>query len=255
MSSDNRRRSRTKSLPLSVNEADLNETIFVDKIEEDSDEKIYFDLEGENETDKSSKKPFPKAIKEIAQAQRLSSAKLGSSTSSSDLSSISSSSRPDSSTPSLFGSIYSIGEAVMSFIRGTLIIHIISHFVLGNGENDSNDDLNSSSDYRRCNKSKSFSFSSPKMAHNSENDDDSGSESSDAPDFDAPTVHFGNLDLQLSPKQQGKLLLAEPGRGKINFGKIHPFCNLIGRDFPQDEHVLSASDISSVTLSCNEFIS
>lgn len=94
------------------------------------------------------------------------------------------------------------------------------------------------------------------MAQTTHEAEDSDSDSSDAPDFNAPsiygqTIQFGDLDDQheLLSKQQGKLLLAEPGRGKIVFVKVGTFCKLIGREFPQDEQVLSASDISTVNTS------
>ena len=114
----------------------------------------------------------------------------------------------------------------------------------------------------RRNKSKSFSFSSPKTASRSALDDEESdyefdSDSSEAPDFNstsshAQTIQFGDHEqqqqAQQSAKHQSKLLSAEPGRGKIVFERVGPLCNLIGREFPQEEHVLSSSDISSVNI-------
>ena len=41
---------------------------------------------------------------------------------------------------------------------------------------------------------------------------------------------------------------AEPGRDKILFKECQGTCNLIGRDFPEEEHLLSSKDISSVII-------
>lgn len=83
--------------------------------------------------------------------------------------------------------------------------------------------------------------------------DNSDSDSSDAPDFNrSQTIQFGDQEdhqqQQNLAKQQSKLLMAEPGRGKIIFKRIEPFCRLIGREFPKEEHVLSSSDISTVRI-------
>lgn len=122
-SSDNRRRSRTQSLPPSpiaeVEENDPND--FIDKILED-EEQIHFDYEGDSETHKFSRNPFTVAKEEIAQARRLNEKMRisGELIESSELSPTSTSSNENSSNPSLLGSIYSMGEAVFSFIRGTV---------------------------------------------------------------------------------------------------------------------------------------
>ena len=139
-------------------------------------------------------------------------------------------------------------------------------------ETDSNDGISSASGHCH-NKSKSFAFSSPKMTATSslaaseiDEGSDLDSDSSDAPDFGTPSIHSHNDQSRdhrdqlnsSSPKHQSKILAAEPGKGKIVFGRVEPFCTLIGREFPEDEHVLSISNISTVKLKlfkeCFDFV-
>ena len=109
---DNRRRSRTQSLPLAPNEE--IETNYRENIK-DYDEKIEFD--GEGECFEPSKKPFIAPKGEIAQARRLNE-KMCASPSHTESPTLSAVSNADSTAPSVLGSIYSIGGAVWSFIRG-----------------------------------------------------------------------------------------------------------------------------------------
>lgn len=91
-------------------------------------------------------------------------------------------------------------------------------------------------------------------ASEDDSDSDFDSDSSEAPDFNpssrSQTIQFGDQEDHQQQhnlaKQQSKLLMAEPGRGKIIFERVESFCNLIGREFPKEEHVLSPSDISTV---------
>ena len=99
-------------------------------------------------------------------------------------------------------------------------------------------------------RSKSFSVVSNRIINPSEDFSDDGfmSDSSEAPDFSIPP------NEEAGPAEISKMkIIAEPGKDRIIFDKITPSntCNLIGRDFPSDEHVLSVSDISSVTLNNN----
>ena len=106
--SDNRRRSRTQSL-VRNNFSEVNENAFVEGVH---DEQIRID---EASRKSSPKKPSVIAKEEIAEARRFSE-KLSSPPSPSE----SLSKSINSSTPSLLGSIYSIGGAVWSFIRGNI---------------------------------------------------------------------------------------------------------------------------------------
>lgn len=105
--SDNRRRSRTQSLPISeATEFNLS------KDTNDSIEEINEEIEDLAQ----SRRPSSIAKEEISQARRFSE-KLSAPSSPSE----SSSEQPaaaNSSTHSLMGSIYSLGGAVWSFIRG-----------------------------------------------------------------------------------------------------------------------------------------
>lgn len=130
---------------------------------------------------------------------------------------------------------------------------------LGPVETDSNDNLvSSTSEYRRK-KSKSFSFSSPKppnssslaASENEDNDSDFFSDSSDAPDFDLKDTEteVDNNKLTRQHSSRGSISVAEPGRGKIVFSNVDPFCKLIARDFSKDEHILTVTNISTVISS------
>lgn len=107
--SDNRRRSRTQSLPISEAtefnlSGDTDENFSIEEINEEIEDLAQ------------SRRPSSIAKEEISQARRFSE-KLSAPSSPSE----SSSEQPaaaNSSTHSLMGSIYSLGGAVWSFIRG-----------------------------------------------------------------------------------------------------------------------------------------
>ena len=66
-------------------------------------------------------------------------------------------------------------------------------------------------------------------------------DSSEAPNFNLPQ----ELESQNSPHKMRTV--AEAGRDKILFKEsVDVSCNLIGRDFPEEEHILSSKDISTV---------
>lgn len=131
----------------------------------------------------------------------------------------------------------------------------ISVCFLGPIETDSNDELTTS--YRR-NKSKSFSATSPSNSSSKKSppklfiDDSSDdaavhSDTSEAPDFDLPIKN--DTDMAAAVKLKTGV---EIGRDKIVFKEVsggnenNVSCNLIGREFPEIEHVLTSKDISTV---------
>ena len=111
---DNPRRNRTQSLPHSINKkiekSEGNKTDLVEKNQENGEEILY-------EGVKLNRKPFEE--EEVEQAHKLSEEISSTPASTCESPSISTSSNLNSSSQSLIGSIYSIGGAVWSFIRGT----------------------------------------------------------------------------------------------------------------------------------------
>ena len=120
------RRNRVQSLPVSTLPDELAQTLRDQQIfESDIEEENY---EADDETSQiDSRRPSTVAREEIAQARRLSE-RLSSGTSKNSSPILLVNSTTDSSLPSstgstkssLFGSIYSLGGAVWSFIRGKL---------------------------------------------------------------------------------------------------------------------------------------
>ena len=67
-------------------------------------------------------------------------------------------------------------------------------------------------------------------------------DSSDAPNFNETTV------TNPSPNNHKSRIIVEEGRDKVVFNEVSEcVCNLIGRDFTEDEHILESRDISTVT--------
>ena len=128
-------------------------------------------------------------------------------------------------------------------------------------ETDSNDEVDGNGNLRMS-RSKSFSIKSKsksqssisikKHQNESESEDCDSATSSEAPDFD----DLNDLPSQTSKSQSietsEKRSIPEPGRGKIIFKASGEFdgntCTLIGRDYPEDEHVLSKKDITTVII-------
>ena len=134
---------------------------------------------------------------------------------------------------------------------------------LGPVETDSNDD-EADGNLQRSKSSffsiKSKSQSSISVKSNSkhqtefESEDCNSENSSEAPDFDnlddipIPS-QASNLQMQNTTETSEKRSNPEPGRGKIAFKNVDEFgsnCTLIGRDYPEEEHVLTKKDISTV---------
>lgn len=123
------KRSRTQSLPVFVPSEQLSNLDLNDESEKDSKEEYNFEADDET-SEISSRRPSTVAKEEIDQARRLS-AKMSTANrnsspillvNSTQLASQSSLKSSDSneSKKSLAGSIYSLGGAVLSFIRGNL---------------------------------------------------------------------------------------------------------------------------------------
>jgi hypothetical protein len=98
----------------------------------------------------------------------------------------------------------------------------------------------------RRQRSQSFSVPSPESKrvslHGAESDDSVHTDSSEAPNFNLPH----ELESPKSHSSHNMRSTAEAGRNKILFKECQVACNLIGRDFPEEEHLLSSIDVSSV---------
>ena len=118
---------------------------------------------------------------------------------------------------------------------------------LGPVENDSNDEQ---VNYHRNKRESTFSttsatskphplFKKPQIL------DEFSSDSSDAPNFSLSEDFDGSPSQSHSSHKHR--VVAEAGRDKIVFKNCSEgFCNLIGREFPEDEHVLSSNDVLTV---------
>lgn len=229
------RRTRVQSLPTAPLPAD--QRIFESEIEEEN-------FEADDEiSHMASRRPSTVAKEEIAQARRLSERLNDASQKSSPVLLVNStdtnlSTSSTSSKQSLLGSIYSLGGAVWSFIRGTQTNDRFSLNLLGPVDTVSNDDL---VEHRR-HRSQSFSFQGTRQPLKPVTSDESmHSDSSEAPNFNLAHVQ----EFDHSPSKMRSV--AEAGRGKISFKMVEESaCNLIGRDFPEEEFLLSSRDISTV---------
>lgn len=113
-------------------------------------------------------------------------------------------------------------------------------------DTDSNEELIET----RRHRSQSFSVPSPTttskrvpLHQTADSDDSIHTDSSEAPNFNLPQ----ELESPKSHSSHNMRSTAEPGRDKILFKECQEdTCNLIGRDFPQEEYLLSSKDVSSV---------
>lgn len=247
------KRIRTHSLPVSIPSEELSKLEIEEHVARIFEDEVDFEADDET-SGSSSRRPSSVAKQEIDQARRLSEKLstatrnsspilLVNSTNNASQSSIKSSDSGGSQR-SIVGSLYSLGGAVWSYIRGKKgCASKNDTLFLGPNDTNSTEDNSTNSLFRNRSKSFSASTSTTRILNRADDELESNySDSSDAPDFSLP-------NKSASPAPLHARVTVEPGRGKIVFKaereQLH-VCNLIGRDFGDDEHILSSRDITTV---------